>query len=74
MLMAGYRYVFCPPYWPFDGAVEYVFNAIQSKLRIFFNCLATMDDLRNCINLMVGGIHSFPQYFEYVGFPAPHRI
>jgi hypothetical protein len=26
ILMAGHRYVFCAPYWPVDGAVEYVFN------------------------------------------------
>ncbi len=71
ILNAGHRYVFCAPYWPVDGAVEYVFNAIQSKLRIYFNCLETMDDLRNCINLTVGGIFSFYQYFEHVGFPVP---
>jgi hypothetical protein len=36
--------------------IEYVFNTIQSKLRIYFNRLETMDDLRNRINLTVGGI------------------
>ncbi len=71
ILNAGHRYVFCAPYWPVDGAVEYVFNAIQSKLRIYFNRLETMDDLRNRINLTVGGIFSFYQYFEHVGFPVP---
>jgi hypothetical protein len=49
--MAGHIYVFHAPYWPVDGAVEYVFNAIQLKLRIYFNRLETMDDLRNRINL-----------------------
>jgi len=71
ILMAGHRYVFRAPYWPVDGAVEYVFNAIQSKLRIYFNRLETMDDLRNRINLTVGGIFSFYRYFEHVGFPVP---
>ena len=28
ILNAGHRYVFRDPYWPVDGAVEYVFNAI----------------------------------------------
>ncbi len=28
-----------------------------------------MDDLRNRINLTVGGIHSFHRNFEHVGFP-----
>jgi len=56
ILNAGDRYVFRASYWPVDGAVEYVFNALQSKLRIYFNRLETMDDLRNRINLTVGGI------------------
>ena len=71
LLNSGHRYVFRAPYWPVDGAVEYVFNTIQSKLRIFFNRLETMDDLRNRITLTVGGIHSFHRYFEHVGFPVP---
>ncbi len=71
ILNAGHRYVFRAPYWPVDGAVEYVFNALQSKLRIYFNRLETMDNLRNRINLTVGGIFSFYRYFEHVGFPVP---
>ena len=71
LLNSGHRYVFRAPYWPVNGAVEYVFNTVQSKLRIFFNRLVTMDDLRNCINLTVGGIYSFRRYFEHVGFPVP---
>jgi hypothetical protein len=71
ILMAGHRYVFHAPYWPADGAAEYVFNAIQSKLRIFFNCLETMGDLRNHMTLAVGGIHFLHRYFEHVGFPVP---
>jgi hypothetical protein len=71
LLNSGHRYVFHAPYWPVDGAVEYVFNSIQSKLRIYFNRLETVDDLRNCINLTVGGIYSFCWYFEHVGFPVP---
>jgi hypothetical protein len=71
ILNAGHRYVFHAPYWPVDGAVGYVFNAIQSKLRIYFNRLETMEDLRNRINLTVGGIFSLFQYFEHVGFPVP---
>ena len=71
LLNSGHRYVFRAPYWPFDGAVEYVFNSIQLKLKIYFNWLETMNDLRNCINLTVGGIHSFNQFFEHVGFPVP---
>ena len=61
ILNAGHSYVFHAPYWPVDRAVEYVFNAIQSKLRIYFNHLETMDNLRNRINLTVGGIFYFYQ-------------
>ena len=71
LLNSGHRYVFRAPFWPVDGAVEYVFNSIQSKLRIYFNRLETMDNLRNRINLAVGGTHSFHRYFEHVGFPVP---
>jgi hypothetical protein len=70
-LNTGHRYVFRACYWPVDGAVEYVFNTIQSKLRIYFNQLETMDDLRNRINLTVGGIFSFYRYFEHVEFCPP---
>jgi hypothetical protein len=65
------RYVFHAPYWPVDGAIENIFNAIQSKLRINFNPLETMDNLRNCINLHARCIFSCNCYFEHVGFPIP---
>jgi hypothetical protein len=51
--------------------IEYVFNAIQSKLRIYSNRLETMDNLSNRINLTVGGIFSFHQYVEHMGSPVP---
>ena len=53
ILNAGHRYVFQAPYWPVDGAVEYVFIAIQTQLRIYFNRINDMADLRNRINLIV---------------------
>jgi len=65
----GHRYAFRAPYWPVDGAVEYVFNTIQTRLQAFFNRLQTMDQLRNRINLIIGGIESFRRYFIHVGFP-----
>jgi hypothetical protein len=71
LLNSGHRYVLHAPYWPVNGVTEYAFNSILSKLRIYFNHLETMDDLRNCINLTVGGIYSFYWYFEHIGFPVP---
>ncbi|KAL7524042.1 hypothetical protein ACHAXR_001378, partial [Thalassiosira sp. AJA248-18] len=66
---AGHRYVFRAPYWPVDGAVEYVFNTVQTRLQVYFNQLTTMNELRNRINLIIGTIPSFHRYFVHVGFP-----
>ena len=69
--VAGHRYAFRAPYWPVDGAVEYVFNTIQSRLKVHFNQLQTMAELRNRINLIIGTIPSFGRYFRHVGLPFP---
>ena len=66
---AGHDYVFRAPYWPADGAVEYVFNTIQTRLQCFVNQLQTMDALRNRLHLIVDTIPSFHKYFLHVGFP-----
>ena len=67
---AGHRYVFRSPYWPVDGAVEYVFNTIQTRLQVYFNKLRTIGELRNRLNLIIGAIPSFRKYFRHVGFPV----
>ena len=66
---AGHVYVFRAPYWPTDGAVGYVFNTVQTRLKVYFNKLTTMDELKNRINLIIGTIPSFYRYFLHVGFP-----
>ena len=66
---AGHQYIFRAPYWPTDSAVEYVFNTVQTRLKVFLNQLPTMDELRNHINLIIGTIPSFYPYFRHVGFP-----
>ena len=66
---AGHRLVFRAPYWPVDGAVEYVFNTIQTRLKVFFDQLTTMPELENRINLIIGAMPSFTRYFIHVGFP-----
>jgi hypothetical protein len=71
LLNSGHRYIIHAPYWPVNDAIEYVFDSFQSELRICLNHPETMDNLRNCINLTVGGIYSFCWYFENVGFPVP---
>ena len=32
---AGQLYVFRASYWPTDGAVEYVFNTVQTRLKVY---------------------------------------
>ena len=66
---AGHQYGFCALYWPTDGAVDYVFNTVQTHLKVFLNQLTTMDKLQKRINLIVGTIPSFCRYFCHVGFP-----
>ena len=66
---AGHRLVFRAPYWPVDGAVEYAFDTIQTRLKSFVDQLTAMQDLDNRINLMIGAIPNFTHYFIYVGFP-----
>ena len=66
---SGHRFVFRAPYWPVDGAVEYVFNMVQTRLEVYFNRLATIPALRNRIYLIISTIPSFYKYFRHVGFP-----
>ena len=63
---AGHLYVFRAPYWPVDGAVEYVFNTLHVRLQFYFNRLTTIEALRNRINLIIGMIPSFARYFRHV--------
>ena len=68
---SGHRVVFRAPYWSCDGAIEYVFNTIQVKLKIADNGVITPDDLINEIDDIIFHMvdHSFYPYFRHVGFP-----
>lgn len=66
ILDAGHQIIFRAPYWPADGAVEYVFNSIHSYL--YMHNIASLDDLRNRLVLLVGQIPCFYNYFIHVGF------
>lgn len=66
ILGAGHQLVFRAPYWPVDGAVEYVFNTIHSHLYTYN--IGSLDELRNRLLLLVGQIPSFYKYFVNVGF------
>ena len=69
IINAGHQYAFRAPYWPVDGAIEYVFNTIQTRLQAYFNRLVDMAALQNRINLIIATFGSFHRYFIHVGFP-----
>lgn len=66
---AGHRVVYRAPYWSVDGAIEYVFNTIHTKLQQQYQQISTMDELTNSVNIIIGQFQSFKKYFVHVGFP-----
>jgi transposase len=67
---AGHSVIYRAPYWSVDGAIEYVFNTIHTKLQQKYQQISTFDGLENEINLIIGGFQSFKKYFVHVGFPT----
>ena len=65
----GHRVVFRAPYWSCDGAIEYLFNTLQTRLQMEIDGVYTVFCLVNKINLIIGGMPSFKRYFLHVGFP-----
>jgi hypothetical protein len=61
--------VFRAPYWSCDGAIEYVFNTLQTRLQIDQIGVENEYGLVNKINNIIGSIPSFKRYFIHVGFP-----
>ena len=68
IIARGHRVVYRAPYWPVDGAIEYVFNTIHSRLMEYYNRIADLQELRNRIVLIAGQIENFHDYFIHVGF------
>jgi hypothetical protein len=67
----GHRVVFRAPYWYWscDGAIEYVFNTLQTRLQMEINGVDSVFQLVNKINVIIGGMPSFKRYFLHLGFP-----
>ena len=65
----GHRVVFRAPYWSCDGAIEYVFNTLQTRLQMDVNGVDTVFELVNKINAIIADMPSFKGYFIHVGFP-----
>ncbi len=64
-----HRVIFRAPYWSCNGAIEYVFNTIQTKLQMDVYGVNTVFNLVNKINAIVREMPSFKRYFIHVGFP-----
>jgi len=65
----GHHIVFRAPYWSCDGAIEYVFNTLQTRLQMEINGVDSVFQLVNKINVIIGGMPSFKRYVLHVGFP-----
>ena len=64
----GHGVVYRAPYWPVDGAIEFIFNTIQSLMRGRAYEIYNEDDLLAAIYESIQSIDSFANYFENVGF------
>jgi hypothetical protein len=65
----GHRVVFRAPYWSCDGAIEYVFNTLQTKLQMDVHGVENVLALVGKIAGIIGDIPMFQNYFIHVGFP-----
>ena len=68
ILAAGHRVVFRAPYYPVDGAIEYVFNSIQQQLTYRVHDILTEVDLEDGVRAIIGAMINFVNYFYNVGF------
>ena len=64
----GHGIVFRAPYWAVDGAIEYVFNTVQTLIRSRLYEIRDGNDLVATIYESIQGIDSFSNYFINVGF------
>jgi hypothetical protein len=67
ILSWGHRVCFRAPYYPVDGAIEYVFNTIQCDLTVKLANIVNANDLRNEVYKTVGSIDNFVEYFDNLG-------
>jgi hypothetical protein len=65
----GHRVVFRAPYWSCDGAIEYVFNTLQTRLQMDVHGVENVLALVGKIAGIIGDIPMFKNYFIHVGFP-----
>ena len=68
ILAAGHRIAFRAPYYPVDGAIEYVFNSIQQQLTYRMHEITDYAELEQAVQDIIGGMVDFRNYFFNVGF------
>ena len=54
--------------WPVDGAIEFIFNTIQTLVRSRMYTVITSNNLIACVYESIQSIDSFAPYFINVGF------
>ena len=64
----GHRVIARAPYWPVDGAIEYVFNTPQVLLYANVRDIKEHDDLVNHIKNIIANFGTFTEYFRHVSF------
>ena len=64
----GHRVCFRAPYYPIDGAIEYVFNTLQTRLRLRMAYIVDEATLRRELSDGIRSITTFVPYFQHVGF------
>ena len=64
----GHGVVFRAPYWPVDGAIEFIFNTLQTLVRSRMYTIVTSNDLVAALYESIQSIDSFASYFINVGF------
>ena len=68
IINAGHRIIFRAPYYPVDGAIEYIFNVIQCALRLQLRDIKTTDDYKRVLEHIITNMPEFSNFFRHVGF------
>jgi len=69
VLASGQRILFRPKYYPSDAPIEYVFNTIQSELRMSMRQV-TPDNFVQQIQDIIANLNGFRNYFEALEYGA----
>lgn len=68
IINAGHRLLFCAPYYPVDGPIEFVFNTIQQRLTEYQYTITDGVHLRQAVQTIVTSINDFAEYFVHCGY------